>query len=94
MFGLNLSLHLGRQGLPKRGQVFGCPFSSGARPAVPEPPLCLGTGLIEPFEGQTWKFGQIPFWPTKHLPRVGHHCPNRLLDIALFAPDLFWHAPA
>lgn len=51
MVGLDLSLYLGRQGLPKGGQVFGGPFTSGTRPTVPKPPLSLGTGLIEPFEG-------------------------------------------
>ena len=94
MIGLNLSLHLGRQGLPKRGQVFGRPFSSGAGPAVPEPPLSLGTGLIESFEGEPWKFWQIPSRPSKNLPCVRHHCPHRLFDIALFALDRFRHGPA
>lgn len=94
MVGLNLSLHLGSQGLPKRGQVISRPLSSGARPTVPKPPLSLGTGLIEPFEGQPWKFGQIPFRPSKHLPCVRHHRPHGLLDIALFASDSFRHISA
>lgn len=94
MVGLNLSLHLGCQDLPKRGQVIGRHFSSGAGPAVPQPPLSLGTGLIEPFEGQPWKFGQFPLRPSKHLPRISHHCPHRLFDIALFVSDPFRHGPA
>jgi len=92
VLGLDLAPHFLGQGLPKRIEDGGGPFSGPLGPPEAQPPLGLGTSPVQPLKGEPGAGFQFFPRPPKHLSHVGHHLPQRLVLGRLIPPNPGWHA--